>query len=723
MSLRPFRNIDRKKTKVINVGDVKIGGDNPISVQSMTNTLTTDIKSTINQINEIHEEGADIVRVSCPDEDSTKALKEITQNVKLPVIADIHFHYKRAIEAAENGAKCLRINPGNIGDKQKIHDVLNAAKNNDCSIRIGVNAGSLEKDILEKYKEPCPEALVESALRNIKVLEDQNFFNFKVSVKSSDVFLSIAAYRQLSKAMDYPLHLGITEAGSFVSGSVKSSIGLGTLLLDGIGDTIRISLSDDPVKEIKIGNEILKSLGMRNRGVKIISCPSRARQAFQVIDTVKILEEKLSHIKTSVTLSIIGCVVNGPGEAAMTDVGITGGGKGNNMLYLSGVQSKKVLTNEIIDKVVFEVEKKSFRARKKIMIPAKTIEELILKHSALEKDLSSGDIDKKLFAEKSKEYSDVNEIIENARKYLSYEDDKKDLEKILNDNSADKELKDMAELELLDLKNEFEINEKKLKLFLLPKDEADKKNAIIEIRAGTGGLEASLFASDLFKMYEKVSHKKKWTLELISISRSDAGGLKEVIASIKGTNIYSTLKYESGVHRVQRVPDTETQGRVHTSAATVAVLPEAEEVDLKINESDLRIDVFRAGGPGGQSVNTTDSAVRITHIPTGLSVSQQDEKSQHKNKAKGMKILRSRLYELERSRIDQERSQDRKTKIGTGDRSERIRTYNFPQGRVTDHRINLTLHRLEEFLEGEAFDEMIESLTLQAQEDSLSSLN
>ena len=365
MSLRPFRNIDRKITKVINVGDVKIGGDNPISVQSMTNTLTTDIKATISQINAIHEEGADLVRVSCPDEDSTNALKEITQNVKLPVIADIHFHYKRAIEAAENGAKCLRINPGNIGDKQKIHDVLSAAKNNDCSIRIGVNAGSLEKDILEKYKEPCPEALVESALRNIKILEDQNFFNFKVSVKSSDVFLSIAAYRQLSKAMDYPLHLGITEAGSFVSGSVKSSIGLGTLLLDGIGDTIRISLSDDPVKEIKIGNEILKSLGLRNRGVKIISCPSCARQAFQVIDTVKVLEEKLSHIKTPVTLSIIGCVVNGPGEAAMTDVGITGGGKGNNMLYLSGVQSKKVLTNEIIDKVVAEVEKKASELEKK----------------------------------------------------------------------------------------------------------------------------------------------------------------------------------------------------------------------------------------------------------------------------------------------------------------------------------------------------------------------
>ena len=365
MSLRPFRNINRKKTRVINVGDVKIGGDNPISVQSMTNTLTTDVKATIDQINAIHEEGADIVRVSCPDEDSAKALKEITNNVKLPIIADIHFHYKRAIEAAENGAKCLRINPGNIGDKQKIHDVLSAAKNNDCSIRIGVNAGSLEKDILEKYKEPCPEALVESALRNIKVLEDQDFFNFKVSVKSSDVFLSIAAYRQLSKVMDYPLHLGITEAGSFVSGSVKSSIGLGTLLLDGIGDTIRISLSDDPVKEIKIGNEILKSLGLRNRGVKIISCPSCARQAFQVIDTVKVLEEKLSHIKTPVTLSIIGCVVNGPGEAAMTDVGITGGGKGNNMLYLSGVQSKKVLTNEIIDRVVAEVEKKASELEKK----------------------------------------------------------------------------------------------------------------------------------------------------------------------------------------------------------------------------------------------------------------------------------------------------------------------------------------------------------------------
>ena len=356
------------------------------------------------------------------------------------------------------------------------------------------------------------------------------------------------------------------------------------------------------------------------------------------------------------------------------------------------------------------------------MIPSKTIEELIEKHSALEKELSSGEIDKKLFAEKSKEYSDINEIIDVAKKHISFDKDKQELEKILNDQTSDDELKKMAETELTDLNLQYEIDEKKLKLFLLPKDEADKKNAIIEIRAGTGGLEASLFASDLFKMYEKVSHKKKWILELISISRSDAGGLKEVIASIKGRNIYSTLKYESGVHRVQRVPDTETQGRVHTSAATVAVLPEAEEVDLKINDSDLRIDVFRAGGPGGQSVNTTDSAVRITHIPTGLSVSQQDEKSQHKNKAKGMKILRARLYELERSRIDQERSQDRKTKIGTGDRSERIRTYNFPQGRVTDHRINLTLHKLDEFLSGEIHEEMNESLRLKEQDLKLKNL-
>ncbi len=358
MSLRPFRDINRRKTKVINVGKVKIGGDNPISVQSMTNTLTKDIKATIHQINEIFDEGADLVRVSCPDEDSTRALKEIVKNVQIPVIADIHFHYKRAIESAENGAKCLRINPGNIADKKKIKEIISSAKNNDCAIRIGVNAGSLEKDILEKYKEPCPEALVESALRNIKIIEDEDFFNFKISVKSSDVFLSIGAYRQLSKVTKYPLHLGVTEAGSFVPGSIKSSIGLGNLLLDGIGDTIRVSLSDDPVKEVKVGNEILKSLNLKSRGVKIISCPSCARQAFKVIDTVKILEDKLSHIKTPLTLSIIGCVVNGPGEAALTDIGITGGGKGTNMLYLNGVQTEKLSNKDIISKVVELVEKK-----------------------------------------------------------------------------------------------------------------------------------------------------------------------------------------------------------------------------------------------------------------------------------------------------------------------------------------------------------------------------
>ena len=357
------------------------------------------------------------------------------------------------------------------------------------------------------------------------------------------------------------------------------------------------------------------------------------------------------------------------------------------------------------------------------MIPLKTVNDLISKHALLEKELSSNEIDKTSFAEKSKEYADLCEIIKIAKVYVSFEKNKKEIQTILEDKNSDPEILKMAQAELVDLENQKEKNEKKLKLFLLPKDEADKKNVIIEIRAGTGGLEASLFASDLFKMYEKISNKKKWLVELISISKSEAGGLTEVIASIKGNNIYSTLKYESGVHRVQRVPDTETQGRVHTSAATVAVLPEAEEVDLKINDSDLRIDVFRAGGPGGQSVNTTDSAVRITHIPTGLSVSQQDEKSQHKNKAKGMKILRSRLYELERSRIQKERSIDRKSKIGSGDRSERIRTYNFPQGRVTDHRINLTLHKLDEFLEGEVFDEMIEALTLQAQEESLKILN
>ena len=355
-------------------------------------------------------------------------------------------------------------------------------------------------------------------------------------------------------------------------------------------------------------------------------------------------------------------------------------------------------------------------------LPINKVQDIINKHSKLEKDLSGKNLDSKLFAEKSKEYSNLSEIIKFAQEYLNYEKNKNDLEKIITDSKTEEEMRNLVTVELEELEKKYYENEVRLKIFLLPKDEADTKNAILEIRAGTGGLEASLFASDLFKMYERVCHKKKWSLEIISLSKSDAGGLKEVIASIKGKNIYSPLKYESGVHRVQRVPDTETQGRVHTSAATVAVLPEAEEVDLKINETDLRIDVFRAGGPGGQSVNTTDSAVRITHIPSGLSVSQQDEKSQHKNKAKGMKILRARLYELERTRIDQERSADRKSKIGTGDRSERIRTYNFPQGRVTDHRINLTLHKLEEFLEGEAFDEIIESLSLKAQEESLSKL-
>ena len=356
------------------------------------------------------------------------------------------------------------------------------------------------------------------------------------------------------------------------------------------------------------------------------------------------------------------------------------------------------------------------------MIPLNKVKDLINKHNTLEKELSSGDIDKKKFADKSKEYSELNDIILEVKEYNSFEVEKNDLEKIINDPNNDNEMKDLAKTELKDLLNKNEQNEKKIKIFLLPKDEADSKNAIIEIRAGTGGLEASLFASDLFKMYEKVSSKKKWIMEIISISKSDAGGLKEVIATIKGKNIYSSLKYESGVHRVQRVPDTETQGRVHTSAATVAVLPEAEEVDVKIEDKDLRIDVFRSSGPGGQSVNTTDSAVRITHIPSGIVVSQQDEKSQIRNKEKGLKILRSRIYELERQKRDEQRSKDRKSKIGTGDRSERIRTYNFPQGRVTDHRINLTLHKLEEFMQGEIFDEMIENLSLQAQEEELKNL-
>jgi len=356
------------------------------------------------------------------------------------------------------------------------------------------------------------------------------------------------------------------------------------------------------------------------------------------------------------------------------------------------------------------------------MIPTDKVREIISRHKLLEKELSSDKINKKNFAKISKEYSDLNEILNNAEQYLSFDEIERDLNKIINDNLSDQEMVKLAKLELDELNEKKKLNEKKLKLFLLPKDEADTKNAIIEIRAGTGGLEASLFAADLFKMYEKVSNKKKWLLELISISKSDAGGLKEVIASIKGRNIYSSLKFESGVHRVQRVPETETQGRVHTSAATVAVLPEAEDVDVKIDDKDLRIDVFRSSGPGGQSVNTTDSAVRITHLPSGIVVSQQDEKSQIRNKEKGLKILRSRIYELERKKLEDARSKDRKSKIGTGDRSERIRTYNFPQGRVTDHRINLTLHKLEEFMEGEVFDEIIENLSLQAQEEELKNL-
>jgi len=357
------------------------------------------------------------------------------------------------------------------------------------------------------------------------------------------------------------------------------------------------------------------------------------------------------------------------------------------------------------------------------MLPQEKVQNLIDRHLKLEKELSSGETDKKKFAEISKEYSDLNNIIKHAKEYLSFQKDSEELNNIINDKNSDLEMKEFASSELENLRKNYQINEKKIKIFLLPKDIADTKNAIIEIRAGTGGLEASLFASDLFKMYEKVSQKKKWNVEVISISKSDAGGLKEIIALIKGKNIYSSLKYESGVHRVQRVPDTETQGRVHTSAATVAVLPEAEDLDIKLDEKDLRIDVFRSSGPGGQSVNTTDSAVRITHIPTGIVVSQQDEKSQIRNKEKGLKILRSRIYDYERQKIDQERSKDRKSKIGTGDRSERIRTYNFPQGRVTDHRINLTLHKLEEFMEGEIFDEMIENLSIQAQMDELTKTN
>jgi len=356
------------------------------------------------------------------------------------------------------------------------------------------------------------------------------------------------------------------------------------------------------------------------------------------------------------------------------------------------------------------------------MIPLEKVQELVVKHDSLEKELSTGTIDSKTFAQKSKEYSDLGNIISYARSYLKFQDERKEIEQILQDKSSDSEMMSLAEKELDILTQKKIDHTNKLKIFLLPKDEDDSKNAIVEIRAGTGGLEASLFCSDLFKMYEKVCSKKKWKLEIISISKSEAGGFKEVIFLVNGSDIYSYLKYESGVHRVQRVPTTETQGRIHTSAATVAVLPEAEEVDIQIKESDLRIDVFRAGGPGGQSVNTTDSAVRITHLPTGVVVSQQDEKSQHKNKAKALKILRSRVYEAEKRKKDQERADNRKSQIGSGDRSERIRTYNFPQGRVTDHRINLTLHKLEEFLNGEIHEEMNEALRLKEQDLKLQNL-
>jgi peptide chain release factor 1 len=357
------------------------------------------------------------------------------------------------------------------------------------------------------------------------------------------------------------------------------------------------------------------------------------------------------------------------------------------------------------------------------MVPIEKVKDIINKYDTLEKELASGKIDPKLFAKKSKEYSSLGNIISVAREFVNFESEKKDLLNMLQDKSNDQEIIDLAQKDLNELTDKKEKYENDLKVFLLPKDEDDNKNAIVEIRAGTGGLEASLFCADLFKMYEKVCSKKKWKLEIINISKSEAGGFKEVIFLVNGDDIYSYLKYESGVHRVQRIPETETQGRVHTSAATVAVLPEAEDVDIEIKESDLRIDVFRAGGPGGQSVNTTDSAVRITHIPSGVVVSQQDEKSQHKNKAKALKILRSRVYEAEKRKKDQERSNNRRSQIGSGDRSERIRTYNFPQGRVTDHRINLTLHKLDEFLSGEIHEEMNQELRLKEQNLKLENLN
>ena len=357
--IRPWRNIARRKSRQIMVGNVPVGGDAPITVQTMTNTLTHDVAATVAQVQRAAEAGADIVRVSTPDEASTRALRDIVRESPVPIVADIHFHYKRAIEAAEAGAACLRINPGNIGDARRVAEVISAARDHGCSIRIGVNAGSLEKHLLEKYGEPCPAAMVESGLDHIRILQDNDFHNFKISVKASDVFLAAAAYQELSEATDAPIHLGITEAGGFVSGTIKSAIGLGNLLWMGIGDTIRVSLSADPVEEVKVGFEILKSLGLRHRGVNIISCPSCARQGFDVIETVAELEKRLEHIKTPMSLSIIGCVVNGPGEALMTDVGFTGGGAGSGMVYLAGKQSHKLSNAEMIDHIVEQVEKKA----------------------------------------------------------------------------------------------------------------------------------------------------------------------------------------------------------------------------------------------------------------------------------------------------------------------------------------------------------------------------
>ncbi len=357
--IRPWRNIHRRKSRQIMVGNVPVGGDAPISVQTMTNTLTTDVAGTIAQIQAAAEAGADIVRVSVPDEPSSKALREIVAESPVPIVADIHFHYKRGIEAAEAGAACLRINPGNIGDEKRVREVISAARDHGCSMRIGVNAGSLERHLLEKYAEPCPDAMVESGLEHIRILQDNDFHEFKISVKASDVFMAAAAYQQLADATDAPLHLGITEAGGLTTGTIKSAIGLGNLLWAGIGDTIRVSLSADPVEEVKVGFEILKSLGLRHRGVNIISCPSCARQGFDVIKTVEILEERLEHIKTPMSLSIIGCVVNGPGEALMTDVGFTGGGAGNGMVYLAGAQSHRMENDRMIDHIVEQVEKRA----------------------------------------------------------------------------------------------------------------------------------------------------------------------------------------------------------------------------------------------------------------------------------------------------------------------------------------------------------------------------